>query len=116
MNSRPAPRRQGSMRPLCGAAATKADIAKINHEIKALRRDVDDAKKELRRDLHEMGTRLDARIDAPGAHLKADILRWLIVTQLALAGFFFAAVKSVKRRPAGLSFSASVLWERSLVE
>lgn len=30
------------------------------------------------------------------ADLKVDILRWLVVTQIALAGFLFAAMKIMK--------------------
>jgi hypothetical protein len=30
------------------------------------------------------------------ADLKVDIVRWLIITQIALAGFLFAAMKFVK--------------------
>jgi len=30
------------------------------------------------------------------ADLKVDILRWLVVTQIALAGFLFAAMKFLK--------------------
>jgi hypothetical protein len=30
------------------------------------------------------------------ADLKVDILRWLVVTQLALAGFIFAAIKFMR--------------------
>lgn len=44
-------------------------------------------------DLRETEIRLEAKIETMGANLKIEILRWLIVTQLALAGFVFAAIK-----------------------
>lgn len=47
-------------------------------------------------DLRELEVRiekLDNRIDVVAATLKVDILRWLIVTQVALGGFLFAAMK-----------------------
>jgi len=50
----------------------------------------------LRREIREVETKLDAKIETTSASLKVEILRWLIVTQLALAGFVFAAVKFVK--------------------
>ncbi len=40
--------------------------------------------------------RLDAKIETTAANLKVDIVRWLVVTQLALAGFIFAAVRFIK--------------------
>ena len=40
--------------------------------------------------------RLESKIETTSAHLKVDILRWLIVTQVALAGVVLAAVKFVK--------------------
>ena len=30
------------------------------------------------------------------ADLKVDIVRWLVLTQIALAGFLFAAIKLIK--------------------
>ena len=50
----------------------------------------------MRREIREVETKLDAKIETTSANLKVEILRWLIVTQLALAGFVFAAVKFVK--------------------
>ncbi len=58
--------------------ATKADVA------------------DLRREIRDVETKLEAKIETASANLKVEILRWLIVTQLALAGFVFAAVKFVK--------------------
>jgi hypothetical protein len=40
-------------------------------------------------DLREIETKLDV----VAANLKVDILRWLVVTQVALAGFLFAAMR-----------------------
>jgi hypothetical protein len=40
--------------------------------------------------------RLEAKMETMSANLKVDILRGLVVTQLALAGFVFAAVRFVK--------------------
>ena len=60
------------------SVATKADVA------------------DLRREIREVETKLEAKIETTSANLKVEILRWLIVTQLALAGFVFAAVKFVK--------------------
>jgi hypothetical protein len=36
---------------------------------------------------------VESKIDVSAASLKVDILRWLVVTQVALAGFIFAAFK-----------------------
>ena len=60
------------------SVATKADVA------------------DLRREIRDVETKLEAKIETTSANLKVEILRWLIVTQLALAGFVFAAVKFVK--------------------
>ncbi len=76
--------------------ATKADVGEVRHEVAEVRREVEEAKTELRRDIREAETRLEAKIETSAANLKVEILRWLIVTQLALAGFIFAAVKFVK--------------------
>jgi hypothetical protein len=58
-----------------GALATKADLREL--EIKL------EAKIE----------KIENRIDVAAANLKVDILRWLVVTQIALGGFLFAAMK-----------------------
>jgi hypothetical protein len=52
--------------------------------------------RDLRREIREVETKLDAKIDTTSAKLKVEISRWLVVTQLALAGFVFAAIKFVK--------------------
>ncbi len=62
----------------------------------ATKSDLDDGVRELRREMRDIETRLDAKIETGNANLKVEILRWLIVTQLALAGFVFAAIKFVK--------------------
>ncbi|MBU3888221.1 CCDC90 family protein [Methylosinus sp. KRF6] len=36
---------------------------------------------------------VEAKIESSSANLKVDILRWLIVTQMALGGFLLAALK-----------------------
>ncbi len=38
----------------------------------------------------------EAKIETSAANLKVDILRWLMVTQIALAGVIIAAVKFVR--------------------
>ncbi|PWB83990.1 MAG: hypothetical protein C3F11_03620 [Methylocystaceae bacterium] len=47
-------------------------------------------------DLRDVEVRLEAKIETTAANLKVDILRWLVVTQVALGGFIFAAFKFVK--------------------
>jgi hypothetical protein len=42
-------------------------------------------------DASQLATKSDLKETA--ADLKVDILRWLVVTQLALGGFIFAAIK-----------------------
>jgi hypothetical protein len=51
---------------------------------------------ELLRDIRAVGTRLEAKIETTVAIMKVDLLRWLIVTQFAFAGVFFAAVKFIR--------------------
>lgn len=70
--------------------------AELRREIEDVRREIGEAKAELRRDLRDVEIRLDAKIDTMGATLKVEILRWLIVTQVALASFIFAAIKFMK--------------------
>ena len=53
-------------------------------------------RRRLAREIRDVETKLEAKIETTSANLKVEILRWLIVTQLALAGFVFAAVKFVK--------------------
>jgi len=49
-----------------------------------------------KRDLREFESRLEAKIETSAAGVKVEILRWLVVTQIALAGFIFAAIKFVR--------------------
>lgn len=58
----------------------------------ATRSDIDD----LQRQIREAETRLEAKIETSAANLRVEILRWLIVTQIALAGFVSAAIKFVR--------------------
>lgn len=46
--------------------------------------------------IDKLEQRLEGKIETSAATLKVDILRWLIVTQFALGGFLFAALKFVK--------------------
>ncbi len=69
--------------------ATKADIA-------AVRADLKEIELRLEAKIDRVETRLEAKIEASSANLKVEILRWLVVTQIALAGFIFAAIRFVK--------------------
>ncbi len=62
----------------------------------ATRNDLDQLGHDLRREICEVETRLEAKIETSAANLRVEILRWLIVTQIALAGFVFAAIKFVR--------------------
>lgn len=57
---------------------------------------MDELRRELRLEIRAAETRLEAKIETTAANLRVDILRWLIVTQFALAGVFFAAVKFIR--------------------
>lgn len=71
------------------SVATKGDLKDLGQELRQeLRKEIADVRLEI--------TRLEAKLEASAANLKVDILRWLIVTQLALAGFVLAAIKFVK--------------------
>lgn len=70
--------------------ATKADVIDLGSEH---RREIREVESELRREIREVETRLEAKIETSAANLKVEILRWLIVTQVALAGFIFAVMK-----------------------
>lgn len=54
-----------------GALATKADLRELEVKIE----------------------KVEVRVETVAANLKVDILRWLVVTQAALGGFLFAAMK-----------------------
>jgi hypothetical protein len=47
-------------------------------------------------DVERVEVRLVAKMEALAANLKVEILRWLFVTQIALAGILLAAMKFVK--------------------
>ncbi len=62
-------------------------------------REVDASELATKGDIREVETKIEkveAKIETIAANLKVDILRWLVVTQVALGGFIFAAVKLVK--------------------
>jgi DNA-binding transcriptional MerR regulator len=46
-------------------------------------------------DLENVKRELETKIETTAASLKVDILRWLVVTQIALAGFVFAIMKAL---------------------
>ena len=62
----------------------------------ATRNDLDELGRDLRGEIREVETRLEAKIETSAANLRVEILRWLVVTQIALAGFVFAAIKFVR--------------------
>lgn len=55
----------------------------------ATKPDIDD----LRRELQNVEVRLQAKIETSVAGLKVDILRWLVVTQIALAAVLLAVLR-----------------------
>lgn len=67
------------------SVASKGDVHDLRQEIA-----------DVRLEMRQIETRLEAKIETTGASLKVDILRWLIVTQIALAGVVLAAVKFAK--------------------
>jgi len=73
--------------------ATKADL---QAETAALKADLKAETAALKSNIKEVETRLEAKIETSAANLKVDILRWLVVTQIALGGFAFAAFKFAK--------------------
>lgn len=62
------------MRAPTEAIATKTDLSALQMELRAFEQ------------------KLEAKIATTAADLKVDVLRWLVVTQLALGGFLFAAL------------------------
>lgn len=58
----------------------------------ATRGDIDD----LRRELRATETKLETKIETAVANLKVDVLRWLVLTQVALAGVIIAVVKFMR--------------------
>ena len=85
------------------AKATAEAFAEAAGQELATKRDLKDveARLEARIDkvearIDRVEARLEAKIETSAANLKVEILRWLVVTQVALAGFIFAAIKFVK--------------------
>lgn len=60
------------------------------------KRDLKDVQTGLEARIDRVESRLEAKIETSAANLKVEILRWLVVTQIALAGFIFAATKFTK--------------------
>ena len=56
-------------------------------------REIDAFELARRADIRELEAKFEARLESSAARLKVDIIRWLIVTQIALGGFIFAAIK-----------------------
>ncbi len=77
--------------------ATKSDLDGLRSDLdglgRELRSDLDGLGRELRQEICDVETRLEAKIETSIANLKVEILRWLIVTQIALGGFLLAAIK-----------------------
>ncbi|HYA80239.1 MAG TPA: hypothetical protein VED87_04835 [Methylocystis sp.] len=71
----------------------RKEISELNHE---LRKEIADVRLEMRQMETRLETKLEARIEITAASIKVEILRWLIVTQIGLAGFILAALKYVK--------------------
>ncbi|MFO1102369.1 MAG: hypothetical protein U1E20_05635 [Methylocystis sp.] len=61
-----------------------------------IRNELDDRGRDLRRRIGEVETRLEAKIETSAANLRVEFLRWLSVTQIALAGFVVAAIRFVR--------------------
>jgi hypothetical protein len=76
-------------------AALRESVASKG-DVQDVRREIEDVRKELRQVETRLETKLETKIETTTASLKVDILRWLIVTQIALAGLAFAAAKFVK--------------------
>jgi hypothetical protein len=58
----------------------------------ASRADIDRLETKLSSDID----RLEAKIETTTANLKVEILRWMVVTQLAVGGLLFAALRFAK--------------------
>ena len=74
------------------ALATKEDIRGVNSGIRDVRTELHENVRELRADIRDV----KAEITTTTANLKVEILRWVIVTQIALAGLILAAIKFVR--------------------
>lgn len=73
--------------------AAPRDTVATKSDLDGLRSDLDGLGRELRQEIRDVETRLEAKIETSIANLKVEILRWLIVTQIALGGFLLAAIK-----------------------
>lgn len=76
-------------------AAAEAFADAVDQEL-ATKRDLEEVETRLESRIDRTESRLEAKIETSAANLKVEILRWLVVTQVALAGFIFAAIKFVK--------------------
>ena len=61
-----------------------------------MRREVEDVRKELGHIEKRLETKLESKIETTAATLKVEILRWLVITQIALLGLGFAGAKFLK--------------------
>jgi hypothetical protein len=52
--------------------------------------------RELEIKIDKLEQRFESKIETSAANLKVDILRWLVVTQVALAGVVLAAAKFIR--------------------
>jgi hypothetical protein len=59
-------------------------------------REIDAGALTTKADLREVETKLEAKIETATVSVKVAILRWLVVTQIALGGFMLAALKFLK--------------------
>lgn len=59
-------------------------------------REIDAGALVTKADLREVELKLETKIETSSASLKVDVLRWLVVTQVALGGFLFAALKFLR--------------------
>jgi len=85
----------------------RSEMGELRNELEAVRSELGAVRKEIliesetiRRDVsHDMDklrVELRSEIATSAANLKVDILRWLIVTQVALGGILLAALKFAK--------------------
>ncbi len=67
------------------SVAIKADIAEVKSDVESVKREFEATER-----------RLEAKIETTAANLEVDVLRWLVLTQVALGGFLFATIKFLK--------------------
>ena len=72
-----------------------AALATALRDSVATKSDVDNLGIDLRGEIREVEVKLEAKIETAVAGAKIDVLRWLVVTQAALGGFIFTALKFV---------------------